>query len=183
MMSNRYEVLFSDLQIVLLFFALYPVQSLLLWINTHRESAGPGCQDTVLNWQLIRRETFWRPPVGEGKPSKFNSNKIITELYSLHSKILFLEPLKFSQLIQFLRSSSFESSCTNSSSFFYSLYTLQFSEFPCKDLYTYLLTSTSLVSSSSSLNGSLSGTSLLCRSSTQSVYTISLRNSQLKAPT
>lgn len=49
MMSNRYEVLFSDLQIVLLFFALYPVQSLLLWINTHREPAGPGCQDTVLN--------------------------------------------------------------------------------------------------------------------------------------
>lgn len=84
MMSNEYEVLFSDLQIVLLFFAFYPVKSLLLWINTHRESAGPGCQDTVLNWQLIRRETFWCPPVGEGKSPKFNSNKIITELYSLH---------------------------------------------------------------------------------------------------
>lgn len=99
MMSNEYEVLFSDLQIVLLFFAFYPVQSLLLWINTHRESAGPGCQDTVLNWQLIRRETFWCPPVEEGKSPKFNSNKIITELYSLHSKSLFLKHLKFSHPI------------------------------------------------------------------------------------
>lgn len=140
---------------------------------------------------LVVKIPFWIDNSSGGRPSdvhllekESHPNLIAIRLlqnYTVYiKKNLFLKHLKFSHPI--FEKLIFQIKLHNFIKLFISYKHYNF-QFLCKDLYTYLLTSTSLVSSSSSLNGSLSGTSLLCKSSTQSVYTISLRNSQLKAPT
>lgn len=56
-----YSFLFPYLQVVLLLLLLDPIECLLLWINTQWIPTGLGGQDTILNGQLIRRETLRGP--------------------------------------------------------------------------------------------------------------------------
>ena len=46
------------LEVVLLLLVLDPLEGLLLGVDTQRETRGAGGQDSVLNGQLIRRQTL-----------------------------------------------------------------------------------------------------------------------------
>ena len=58
---NVLSFIFPYLQVVLLLLLLDPIECLLLWINTQWIPTGLGGQDTILNGQLIRRETLRGP--------------------------------------------------------------------------------------------------------------------------
>ena len=59
----------EHLQIVLFLFVFNPFQSLLLWVDTERKSGRSSGENSVLNWQLVWRQTFGRPPTENKKPS------------------------------------------------------------------------------------------------------------------